>query len=133
MANEVDPYADIGGRTLSELEHDIMERWARPDRDTMLALLARLREAEATAAALGDARNDLVRRAESAEARVAELASIVSDYEKLHDPLIAIADAAEVLRDATRARLTVWTRETYGAVEDALSQVDAALAARGSR
>lgn len=61
--------------------------------------------------------------ARQAEARVAELKGIVSDYEELHDPLIAIADAAEALRDATRARLT-------GAVEDALSKVDAALAAR---
>lgn len=61
--------------------------------------------------------------ARQAEARVAELKGIVSDYEELHDPLVAIADAAEALRDATRARLT-------GAVEDALSKVDAALAAR---
>lgn len=61
--------------------------------------------------------------ARQAEARVAELKGIVSDYEELHDPLIAIAAGIIALRDATRARLT-------GAVEDALSKVDAALAAR---
>ena len=65
--------------------------------------------------------------ARRAEARVAELEEerdfiLNGEFADL-TKLRAIADAAEALRDATRARLT-------GAVEDALSKVDAALAAR---
>lgn len=98
----------------------------RDDHDYVVAC----RERDEARAALAETQRDYgvtVDRALDAEARVRELEEerdfiLNGEFADL-TKLRAIADAAEALRDATRARLT-------GAVEDALSKVDAALAAR---
>lgn len=69
--------------------------------------------------------------ARQAEARVAELKGIVSDYEELHDPLIAIADAAEALVRDIGGEPGRWERCVDPDLVDTLWR--AALAARGSR
>lgn len=44
-----------------------------------------------------------------------------------HAKLVAVAEAARELTAASKARLTVWTRETYGAVGYAIAKSEQAL------
>lgn len=79
---------------------------------TVLALLDRLEAAERTATALGDARNDLVRRAEAAE----------SQRDALRDDAQRIVDGWRA--DADRARATGLTIEAVRGLVEAWDRTD---------